>query len=470
MDWKVLVLIALVFAVGAVGYWGYDQYTTLGLVQNELDTRYENSFQGFNTHIDELESQLGTILVSNDPENLSVNLSQIWRSTYSAQEDLGQIPISDSSMENVKGLLHKVLQFTEHLDKKVVDGGLDEEDKEMVQSFHNQVSLVHKNIETVHDKMNREQFKWHDKRRVSIDPEDREYSASPIAGLIELNDNLDLSDLRTELESILPDGIFDFQPRDIITALIELEGEDIDQEEAIEVAKEFMVDPAGYDFEVINNEQVDIEGQTTPASIPAYTVRATNGNDENEVIYIDVSKRGGNVIYLLNQRRVGERNIEIEEAKDNAVVFLEENGFEGIEPVSSKTFNDLIIISLAPVMEDVVIKPDAITVQVALDNGDIVGFNGLDYLLNHQERDLEILEPKLTKEEAEEKISRNLALKREPRLILDKRGEEEFLAYEFIGEVDGGEDGELYKVEIDAEDGREVLVKSLDEDFYKEVR
>ena len=39
-------------------------------------------------------------------------------------------------------------------------------------------------------------------------------------------------------------------------------------------------------------------------------------------------------------------------------------------------------------LHDVWIYPDRITVKVALDNGDIIGFNATDYYRNHQDREI----------------------------------------------------------------------------------
>ncbi|PRX25263.1 spore germination protein [Orenia metallireducens] len=479
MDFKTIGIVMLVFALAAVGYWGYNQYGAMQNVQkdleSELNNRYENAFQGLNHHIDALESELGTVMVAQAADNLSVNLSNIWRSAYSAQEDIGQLPLSDSSLDNTKSMLHRILQYTNHLDKKVVDGGLSDKDKKMLNSFYKNVMVANKNLEGIHDKMLQKNFKWYDKKRVKMDSDaDQQYSASPLAGLVELDKSLKLDEIQKELEAIFPDGGIELNDRDITLALTEVQGKTVNQKQAIQTAKRFINNPEQYKYNIIDKEQLKVNGRTIETHLPAHSIQATNKNNKNEKVYIDVSKKGGQVISLLNSRATKGKKITEEQAEAKAAEFLKKNGYEHMEVVSSKPFNDIAMIVLAPVQKagqyGVIITPDSVSTEVAMDNGEVIGFNGIEYLLHHKDRPESMLIPKFSMEEAKKKISSNLNITHE-RLVIDTHGGgKEVLCYEFIGEIGDGQGDANYRVHINAITGKEEVVHGVDDDFYKNVK
>ncbi|MCK8828082.1 germination protein YpeB [Natroniella acetigena] len=463
-----LTVAGIILAVAIAGYWGRNMYLTYQQMRSEVNNRYENAFQGLNDHIDDLESELGTVLLAGAPDNLAVNLSNIWESASSAQEDIGEIPIASDSLDNVKDLLQKTGQYAKHLEKEVVDGGIDEEDREIIKELHNKMSLVNRNLETIHDDMEQAGFRWSDKRRVKIDQDEQRFSITPLAGLLDLRDELNVDNISVKLKEVLPAGVIDFEPQDLITSLSQLDGEEIDQNQAIEIAQDFIRNPEEYEYEIIANEKIDIEGETVEAHVPAHTVRAVNTARANETIYFDISKVGGKVISLLNQREVGQAQIDEEEAQDIAIQFLEENEFGNLAVGSAKRFSDIMLLSIIPEQNDVLIKPDAINIEVALDTGDIIAYNGLDYILNHREREDARLEADLSLEEVEEKVSNDLDLIREPRLVLTEVDGEEILCYEFIGRITEEGTGS-YLIQINANTGEEEVIKSIDQDFYKNV-
>ncbi|MCK8817123.1 germination protein YpeB [Natroniella sulfidigena] len=463
-----LTVAGIILAVAVAGYWGRNMYLTYQQMRSEVNNRYEHAFQGLNDHVDDLESELGTVLIGEAPDNLAVNLSNIWESTSGAQEDIGELPIASDSLDEVKDLLQKTGQYAKHLEKEVVDGGISEEDKEVIRELHNKVTTINRNLETIHDEMEQAGFRWHDKRRVKIDEDEQRFSITPLAGLLELRDEINVDNISVKLKEVLPAGVIDFEPQDLITSLSQLDGEEIDQNQAVEIAQNFIRNPEKYEYEIIPNDTIDVEGEIVEAHVPAHTVRAVNTTRANETLYFDISKVGGKVISLLNQREVGQAQIDEEEAEDIALQFLEENEFGNLAVSSTRRFNDIMLLSIIPKQNDVLIKPDAINIEVALDNGDIIAYNGLDYILNHREREEEKLEADLSVEEAEEQISNNLDLSREPRLVLAEVDGEEVLSYEFIGKITEEGTGS-YLIQINANTGEEERVKSIDQDIYKNV-
>jgi germination protein YpeB len=149
-------------------------------------------------------------------------------------------------------------------------------------------------------------------------------------------------------------------------------------------------------------------------------------------------------------------NISPTRAVELAKKFLEQNGYKNMVSTYSMRYDNVSVINFAYSEKDVVIYTDLIKVKVALDNGEIVGYEAEGYLKAHHRRNLP--EPKLTADQAEERISMRLEIGREPRLaLIPLENKDEVLCYEFQGTF-GGDDFLVY---INALTGKEERILKL---------
>ena len=460
-------IVFLVLALLAVGYWGYNRYIVNQQLKSELNNRYEYAFQGVNNHIDALESELGALLISQSNNNISINLSNVWRSAYSAQEDIGQLPITSDALNNVKYLLEDVLKYTNHLDKKIATKKLTELERDMINKFYDQVCVVNTNLQDIHSQMDQENFTWYDKKRVKIDERDENYSATPLRSLMSLDDKIALDGVKKGLKNII--SHYDRgNEKDMISSLSRLEVAVIDKKKAIKVAKNFIKDPKNYNYEIKEKKGIKLKAaQEAKIKVPTYEVKAVHKKNPEEIIYADVSKKGGKIVWLLKKREFGNKKISYEKAKKSALDFVSQNRYKNMRVKSYRSFNDFLIISLVPLKKDVLIKPNAVIAEVALDNGEVVGFNGLDYLLDTKEYSPEALKPNLNQKEAEKKVSPRLKLVKETRLVIDKIDGQNKLCYEFIGEIADGPRQNQYRVKINAKNGSEEEIKVAKGNIYR---
>ena len=93
--------------------------------------------------------------------------------------------------------------------------------------------------------------------------------------------------------------------------------------------------------------------------------------------------------------------------------------------------------------------PDLIKIKIALDNGEILGFESTGYLNNHTQR--EISKKIISKEDAKKGLNKNLEIQSEGLAIIPTEYKTEILCYEFKGKV-GEKDFIVY---INAETGAE---------------
>jgi spore germination protein len=103
-----------------------------------------------------------------------------------------------------------------------------------------------------------------------------------------------------------------------------------------------------------------------------------------------------------------------------------------IETYSIRQQNSQVI-SYAFTQNNVVIYSDLIKLKVALDNGEIIGFESFGYLMAHHQRD--IPEAKLTPEEAKAKINPRVRVEDVRKALIPLNNGQEVFTYEISGKL-----------------------------------
>jgi spore germination protein len=200
------------------------------------------------------------------------------------------------------------------------------------------------------------------------------------------------------------------------------------------------------------------------SSLEFYSV-AVNDPKKKSEIYLDITKKGGYPIWLLQNREVKDPKISLNDASNNAAKFLKDQGFEDLILYESAQFENIGIFSFVSVYKNVRLYPDAIRMKVALDDGKVIGFSARDYLASHRKR--EIPQAKISAEEAKSFVNPNLMVQEDRLAIITNELGEEVLTYEFLGTMEN----DTYRIFVNANDGTEEKVEKLDnsEPIYQEI-
>lgn len=222
---------------------------------------------------------------------------------------------------------------------------------------------------------------------------------------------------------------------------------EIDRERALDCARAFL-----------GAERVEslTAGTDTRGSIPCYGVTAQVDGEE---IQLAVTRRGGKVLWMFPEHAAYKSTLTVEKCRENALAFLESRGYPDMESLYFQVYNGLAVMNFAPRQGTVLLYPDQVKVQLRMDTGAVVGFEARGYLTNHGARPG--LTPRLTAEEAAEKVSLRLENVSAGRLCVIPRLTAERLCYEFSGVYQG----EKYLVYVDAESGEQAeLLKVVETD------
>ncbi|MCK8825764.1 PepSY1/2 domain-containing protein [Fuchsiella alkaliacetigena] len=438
-----IVILGLVIAVVVTGYWGVRTNRILARWELQNENQYRNSFDKINSDFDSLEENLATTLVSQSEGMKSLKLNNIWRDAFSIQENLGRLPIAGISMTGVKKLLVDIEDLTYQLDKEGIGDGLTSEQREDLDNFHTQVKEINSELTEIQNRIEEDGFRWSRQRHIVLE-EQEEVEEEVLSAL----HSLDTQTVQSA-EADFAEGELALEAEGLAAQLGALEfeeGAELEDEAAIEIVKDFWSERSEeFTFEVAE-EAVDEPG--------IVTVIAQSKDLNHEGATFDISQSEEEVIWFLEKKLFEEENIELEEARKIAAEFLEANDYQQLVLHETVRTPNVATFNFVPQKEEVLIYPRELAVKVALDEGEIIGFNGRDFLLN---KDLELdLEPELSLSQAREKVSEELDLERENLVVIENELGEKILAYEFWGNFKE----EQYRVYINAHTAQEERVES----------
>jgi len=432
----------LVLALIATGVWGYNQYRDKNDYRNALNNEYQRLFYDTKAHVENVQVSLSKALLADSKEQNVLLLSGIMQQAYLAQDKLGQMPIDHGDVSKTEKFLTQVSDYSYALIRDHLEGkDLDSKQRESLFKLQNYTAYLSEELAQLHNSVMKGQLSFQKIRRGGEDKLEQANEDMLNTSLVKLEEEM------TKYPELIYDGPFSDQvlgakPKGLGTGKVTLD-------KAKEIATKF-----------IGNEKVsevssfeEGEQMNTTSNIPAYTLSVGLENQSKERgLYISVSKTGGKVIWMVNPRAVDKINLSIQQAEKRALKFLEEKGYSNMETNYSLKYDGVALFNIIYKDGDVTVYPDLIKVKVALDNGEIVGFDAAAYLIRHQDRD--IPEPKLTQEEARGKVRLDFDISSIRLALIPKGGNTEILCYEFKGKYRGDD----FIVYINALTGQEEQI------------
>lgn len=425
----VLLVIAIISSIAIYQYKSKLNY------KNYLENEFNRSFFDLVGYIQNVEISLAKTLVTSTPNQTAQQLTEVWRQANFAQTSLGQLPLSNIELDKTSRFLSQVGDISYTLSRQTIDDKpITNEQWKTIENLHNLSINLENSLVSLERDLQEGRLKWGELQ-----------SQGPIAfrrAAKNLSEDKvgEIEKQFKEYPSLIYDGPFS-EHIERMQPLV-LEGKkDIDVNKAMEIAKSFVgpdkvsqiSNPSNGDG-TIKTFSIQINGPTTP---------------QNSAITVDVTRTGGYVLYMINSRPVGVSSINIEQAKDIARKFIDSKGYKGMKDTYYMADNNTATINFAYVQNGVVMYPDLIKVKVALDNGEVVGFESRGYLMSHKIRNLPI--PKISEKQARTMLNPRLDIKSVGLAVIPLESKREVFVYEIKGNV-GNRNFLTY---INAETGKE---------------
>lgn len=424
--------------VAVVAAWGIYQYKRAADLRQELDNQYNRAFYEMVGYVQNIEVLLMKSMISSTPQMAAETLQEAWHQANLAQTNLGQLPITQEVLANTSKFLSQVGDFAYALDRQNING------KEINQDQYKQLEQLHQYSVSLQEGLNNLQasisggrINWNELANKGTELFKKQ-SQSMTSQLF-----TDIDNTFQEFPTLIYDGPFS----DHMTSLKPkgLTGKEM----SVEEAKEKVIKFFGEDKVASVEHTGDIQADT----LPAYNFKITfKDRPEDEFATADLTKKGGHVIWMLYNRDVGQETLDVDKVKEIGRKFLESRGYKNMKDTYYIKEDSTATVNYAYEQDGVIVYSDLVKVKIALDNGEIVGFESKGFIMNHSERD--IPEPKFTEEQIKERFMARRELSTVGLAIIPTNFGTEKFCYELKGKLNDRD----FLVYINAETGAEEQV------------
>lgn len=432
--WGIPALLGLVL-LAVVGFWGYRQYQSKVALMNDLNNKNQFAFHSLTGKVQNLATLLGKSTATSGHAEDAAIFADIWQQSSGAKENLNQLPVNSVVVGRTSKFLTQVGDFSHSLSESLSSGNtVSQKQYDTLNSLYRQAGDLNRDLQNIQAKISdgkmglselTEETKGNLKKgqpatvASSFQVVDRDMQSYPT-----LIYDGPFSD---HMEKIKPQG---------------LAGGTINADRAKSIAGNFVdrYPNVNYRSQIANQ----VKGK-----IPAFRVELVpEGNKAAGRINADVSKQGGTVIWYLDERNIGAPRITVETARQKAAQFLASRGYSNMENIYYVKQDSRIVLNFTYVQNGIPVYADQIKVTVALDNGQIVGFDARGYVMAHHSRSIPA--PKIKMDQARQRVNPRMKIASSRLTLIPTDYGAEKLAYEFKGTINK----DSYIVYVDALDGK----------------
>lgn len=436
---KVTVVVSAMLILAV--FFGYNTWNEKKQYQTFLQNQYQRQFREMVTQVENIKVSFDKVEVTNSPLQSNGLMTQIWRHSMSAAENLGQLPISHTALSKTAKYLNQVGDFSYTISRQNAANKLmTNEQFAQVQKLKGYAETLLVDLYKMEQEVSQGDVKFGEMRKKGklILKRASENAVDVKFGKMDQN--------YTDYPTLVYDGPFsenvlEGQPKG-------LSGQKVNLNQAIEVAKKFIGSKYSGTIKEISSGN---------GKIATYGLELTpTDKKQGYRINIDITKTGGHVLWMLNSRDVLDKPLTNEQASAKAKEFLKAQGFEDlVETYYLNEDNTTTITFIGVTKEGILLYPDMIKAKVARDNGEIVGFDAYHYLMSPKNRNIPAA--KLTEAQAKAKVSQRLKINRVKLGVIPLPGNREQLCYEFKGTFGNSN----YFVYINAENGNEENILKI---------
>lgn len=389
---------------------------------------YENAYYTLTDSLLNMENNLSKLRVTRTESLVNEMLIDVAMSSQSAVANLTTLSYGGYDLSSAIKYCNQLGDYSKYLAQKVNSGlGLSNEDRKTLDGLYQSTYKLSKALGSVKESL------------VS--------GGKIVDGLNKLNADFvsiaeGLVDGSLKYPSLIYDGAFSDSLTD--REVKGLSGEDISSDNQDERIKKILSDYKVKSVNFIGENSNGFESYLYQVNL-----------EGNQIASVQIAKKGGTVVMWDTSFNAQEPKLTVEEGTLLAEQYISKMGIESMKGVYATVTDGILFVNMCYVENDVVIYPDMIKVKVSLDDGKIVGFEGLNYIYNHTQRQIDT--PTVTEGEVRNMDFGGLSIKSIRLALIPLTGGKEALTYEVFGNID---DYNFY-IFVDAKTGKEVKVMQV---------
>lgn len=388
--------------------------------RNYLQGQYSKNMYELISSVQNIRVNLGKSAIVGSREQSIVVFEEIFRYSATANDKLHSLPLEQAVVGDTSEFLTQVGGFCYTLAKAASEGKeLSDKEYELIDGLEMQSYTLQEQLNGVLSEINEGKVKWGEIRKKS-------------SGVFaKAGDNLVTEKFKgiqkqiIQYPALIYDGPFSDNILEIKPKI--MSQKEVSQKEAVETIRNIF----GKD-KIADIENMPVEGKTR---IPSYTFHITfKGRDKNDAkTIIEVSKNGGRIVYLLDNRDIGKPTLNINKAADAGSKFISKIGYKNMKPTYTLNYENTAVVSYVYNQGEIAIYPDQVKLKIALDDGSVIGIESEKFLVAHVEK-RELSSPKVTEAKAQERVGKRLKISKISLAVIPTESNKEVLCYEFLGE------------------------------------
>lgn len=387
--------------------------------RNYLQGEYSKNMYELITSVDNIRLNLAKSAIAGSREQKIITFEEIYRHSSMANDKLHSLPIPQENIEGTSKFLAQVGDFCYSLVRASAEGReLSNEEYNNLDRLKNESYNLQASLNNLLTDINQGKVKWGEIRKKA-------------SGVFAKSGENAISQKFTTIQkqvaqypALIYDGPFSDNILEIKPKIYS------EKDVTLEQAKEVVNTAIGKDK--VQNIEVKTDGNNTKLDSYRFYITIKGRDAKADKVTCEVSKKGGKIVYQLDNRSVGNATMDVKKAADSGIKYLESIGFKGMTPTYNLNYDNTAVINYIYKQDNVVIYPDQIKLKVALDDGSVVGVEAEKYLVSHEEN-RKLPKPKISGETAQSKISKRLAINNVRLAIIPTEFNTEVLCYEFSG-------------------------------------
>ena len=423
-------IIGLLMVGTGAGWWSsFNQSRQRQAMAVQAENLYSNAFHGLVSDMHDMDTELGKAVITSDVGTFADRLRNIWRLSYAAQSEVAKLPFSLMPM-------HHTQKFLSNLGDKV--------DVWMSQPPNPLDPKVHKQLQTF----------YQDSRELS----------SELTGLQAkvMTNNLTwvAAAQATNLKKTDNQIVDNFRKMDTAASAF-AESEEGPNSMQRGKSQALLKEPVVSEQTALQNftqfsglsaAGLRVHGTYRGAYVKDYIIDGTSKNGES--VYAIVSQHGGHVLQYSVRHAPGKGNYDFVEARQKGEKWLRDVGFGSVIATVSNQYDHVAYFVFAPEVKGIPNISRGIMVKVALDNGQIMAYDGSNYFYYPVKT---IPERRFSVRQLQAKLNPSFRVGMSQEAIaLDKRTQ-----YEPVVAFYGTANRETYCVYMNANTGKEMEIEQL---------
>jgi hypothetical protein len=372
----------LTLALVAVCGWGYSQYQAKRQYEINAENQYQRAFEDLTNHVGNMETAMSKALVAGSfPQSIRL-LTGAWREANSCQNELGQLPLTSMELSRFKMLFAESSTFCfNSAQNKLLKGtNIDGQEWNTLRSLRDQTQLVSRHLNNLRSQFYNNRARWLQVDRLGT------IGASGLAASLNTNKVTKSFLMLEDGLKRVPDVQFQGNNLNFVSKPTGLTGENISARDAVAIARRFVAPE-------IKNARVKYEG-LIKGGFPSYMCSCTDPARPGNVRHLSISVKGGHVLWMLGNRDIGGSRLNLQQVEGKAVEFLRRSWRGDMQDVARERFGNICSVTCIPVRNGVLRYPEMVKVQVAQDNGEILGVDAVPYYTFYNPSEAATLKPR----------------------------------------------------------------------------